>query len=175
MNLSKDVRILICEDDPNLSMLLCDFLKYLGYETSCAADGKQGWLKFQREKFELCILDVMMPQMDGFALAELIRKRNSSVPIIFLTAKSLNEDRIKGFRAGCDDYITKPFNSEELGLRIEAILKRCGIITDEERYKIGIYEFDVANMRLVSPALPRDLHPKRLACCGCFTVAKTSL
>lgn len=160
MNNHKPVKILVAEDDANLSLLLCDYLKLLGYETCCARDGKEGWLVFQQGVFDMCILDVMMPRMDGFSLAEQIRKKNSSIPIIFLTARGLNEDRIRGFKAGCDDYVTKPFNSEELGLRIEAILKRCGIIKEEEKYDIGIYKFDAVNMLLTSPFGTQSLTPK---------------
>jgi len=160
MNNHKPVKILVAEDDANLSLLLCDYLKLLGYETTCARDGKEGWMVFQQGVFDMCILDVMMPRMDGFSLAEQIRKKNSYIPIIFLTARGLNEDRIRGFKAGCDDYVTKPFNSEELGLRIEAILKRCGIIKEEEKYDIGIYKFDAVNMLLTSPFGTQSLTPK---------------
>jgi DNA-binding response OmpR family regulator len=160
MNNNKPVKILIAEDDANLSLLLCDYLTLLGYDTVCAKDGKEGWGIFQQGVFDMCILDVMMPRMDGFTLAEQIRKKNSSVPIIFLTARNLNEDRIKGFKAGCDDYVTKPFNSEELGLRIEAILKRCGIIKEDEQYDVGIYRFDASNMMLVSASGSQPLTPK---------------
>jgi two-component system, OmpR family, response regulator len=160
MNNQKPVKILVAEDDANLSLLLCDYLKLLGYETVSARDGKEGWGLFQQGIFDMCILDVMMPRMDGFTLAEQIRKKNSSVPIIFLTARNLNEDRIRGFKSGCDDYVTKPFNSEELGLRVEAILKRSGILKQEEHYDIGIYKFDAANMMLTSSFGSQSLTPK---------------
>lgn len=160
MNNHKPLKILVAEDDANLSLLLCDYLNLLGYETVCARDGKEGWMNFQQGIFDMCILDVMMPQMDGFTLAEQIRKKNSSVPIIFLTARGMNEDRIKGFKAGCDDYVTKPFDSEELGLRIEAIFKRCGLIIEEENYDIGLYNFDAVNMLLRSANGKQSLTPK---------------
>jgi len=156
----KPVKILVAEDDANLSLLLCDYLKLLGYQTTCARDGKEGWVHFQKGTFDMCILDVMMPQMDGFTLAGQIRSKNSSIPIIFLTARGLNEDRVRGFKAGCDDYVTKPFNSEELGLRIEAILKRCGLIKEEENYYVGIYNFDASNMKLISTNGSQSLTPK---------------
>jgi DNA-binding response OmpR family regulator len=156
----KRVKILLAEDDTNLSLLLCDYLKLLGYELVCAKDGKEGWSYFQQGNFDMCILDVMMPRMDGFSLAEHIRKKNSSVPIVFLTARGLNEDRVKGFKAGCDDYVTKPFNSEELGLRIEAILKRCGLIVEEETFNVGIYQYDAVNMKLISATTSQSLTPK---------------
>lgn len=146
----KTIKILLAEDDKNLSLLICDYLRMLGYRVECAPDGQQAWKLFLQNKFDLCILDVMMPRMDGFTLAKKIRNKNSSVPLIFLTARGKNEDRIQGFRAGCDDYITKPFNSEELSLRIEAILKRCGIIGEEELYEIGKYTFDAVNLTLTN-------------------------
>lgn len=160
MNNHKPIKILVAEDDANLSVLLCDYLNLLGYETVCARDGKEGWIIFQQGIFDMCILDVMMPRMDGFTLAEQIRKKNSSVPIVFLTARGMNEDRVRGFKAGCDDYVTKPFNSEELGLRIEAILKRCGLIKEEEQYDIGIYKFDAVNMKLTTVNGTQSLTPK---------------
>jgi two-component system, OmpR family, response regulator len=160
MNNHKPIKILVAEDDANLSVLLCDYLSLLGYETVCAKDGKEGWISFQQGIFDMCILDVMMPRMDGFTLAEQIRKKNSSVPIVFLTARGMNEDRVRGFKAGCDDYVTKPFNSEELGLRIEAILKRCGLIKEEEQYDIGIYKFDAVNMKLTTVNGTQSLTPK---------------
>jgi two-component system, OmpR family, response regulator len=160
MNNHKPIKILVAEDDANLSVLLCDYLNLLGYETVCAKDGKEGWISFQQGIFDMCILDVMMPRMDGFTLAEQIRKKNSSVPIVFLTARGMNEDRVRGFKAGCDDYVTKPFNSEELGLRIEAILKRCGLIKEEEQYDIGIYKFDAVNMKLTTVNGTQSLTPK---------------
>ncbi len=162
MTKPRPLKILVAEDDANLSMLLCDYLKLLGYETTCARDGKEGWISFQQGAFDLCILDVMMPRMDGFSLAGHIRKKNASIPIIFLTARGLNEDRVKGFKAGCDDYVTKPFNSEELGLRIEAILKRCGLVKEEEIYEIGVYKFDASNMMLNSANGAQSLTTKEV-------------
>ncbi|MDP2423604.1 MAG: response regulator transcription factor [Bacteroidales bacterium] len=161
---NKSIKILVAEDDPNLSILLFDYLhKILGYKVECAGDGRQSWKLFQQGSFDMCILDVMMPHLDGFELAEKIREKNSSIPIIFLTARGLQEDRVKGFKAGCDDYVTKPFNSEELGLRIEAILKRCGIIQEEELYHIGNYTFDAVNMVLSSHKGSQSLTTKESA------------
>jgi DNA-binding response OmpR family regulator len=148
-------KILLVEDDPNLSLVLQDYLEMLDYEIVLCKDGEEGSKAFMEDKFTMCILDIMMPKKDGFTLAEEIRQVDKSVPIVFLTAKSLKEDRIKGFRTGCDDYITKPFSTEELSLRIEAILKRCEaqqeIIESASRpktYHIGRYEFDSENMLL---------------------------
>jgi DNA-binding response OmpR family regulator len=126
----------------------------LNYEITLCRNGKEGLNAFRSGQFNLCILDIMMPVMDGFTLAEEIKKINETIPIVFLTAKSLKEDRIKGFRLGCDDYIMKPFSTEELSLRIQAILKRCmaqsGQATREEPpfYQIGKYYFDHRNMIL---------------------------
>jgi two-component system OmpR family response regulator len=126
----------------------------MNYEISLCRNGKEGLDIFRNGKFNLCILDIMMPVMDGFTLAEEIKKINDSVPIVFLTAKSLKEDRIRGFRLGCDDYIMKPFSTEELSLRIQAILKRSmaqvnNVQKEEEAiYMIGKYTFDHKNMIL---------------------------
>jgi DNA-binding response OmpR family regulator len=149
-------RILLVEDDPNLCMLLQDYLELLHYNIVVAQDGEQGFALFKSELPDICILDVMMPKMDGFTLAGLIRKKDPFTPIIFLTAKSLKEDRLKGFQQGCDDYITKPFSTEELNLRIKAILRRCArnMMTNPEQsdeiFTIGKFVFDAPNMILQS-------------------------
>lgn len=162
-------RILLVEDDSNLSSVLKDYLEMMDYETILAKDGKEGSDYFKKGSFELCILDVMMPQKDGFALAKEIRSKDEYIPIIFLTAKSMKEDRIEGFKSGCDDYITKPFSSEELSLRIQAILKRCEV--DEggmqqprkQIYRIGSYVFDPNNMTLSDKVDSRTLTKKEAA------------
>ncbi len=145
-------KILLVEDDANLSLVLKDYLEMLGYFTVLRKDGEEGLKAFKEENFNMCILDVMMPKKDGFSLAQDIRELDSDVPIIFLTAKTLKEDRITGFKAGCDDYITKPFSTEELSLRIEAILKRCIVQYRQENvpkvFEIGKYLFDHENMLL---------------------------
>ena len=145
-------KILLVEDDPNLSLVLQDYLEMMSYDITLARNGKEGLDIFKNGSFNLCILDIMMPVMDGFTLAEEIRKMTDTVPIVFLTAKSLKEDRIKGFRLGCDDYIMKPFSTEELSLRVQAILKRCmaqAVPKEEEPiYNIGKYIFDHKNMIL---------------------------
>ncbi len=151
---SESIKILFVEDDPNLSMILQDYLEMIGYSVNHARDGEEGLKYFLSNKYDLLILDVMMPKKDGFSLAQDVRETDQTVPIIFLTAKSLKEDRIKGFQYGCDDYITKPFSTEELSLRIKAILKRCAInrSNDEENtaviFSIGKFEFDSDNMML---------------------------
>ncbi len=119
--------LLLVEDDPNLGLLLQEFLTIKGYPTQLATNGELGLQQFMAGKFELCILDVMMPRKDGFTLAKEIRMKQRDIPIIFLTAKSMKEDTIQGFSVGADDYMTKPFDQEELLLRIKAILRRRGI------------------------------------------------
>ena len=150
---NENIRILFVEDDPNLSMILQDYLEMIGYSVNRARDGEEGLRYFMSGSYDLLILDVMMPKKDGFSLAEDVRAINQSIPIIFLTAKSLKEDRIKGFHFGCDDYITKPFSTEELSLRIKAILKRCAISgsntqADTDLFTVGKFEFDSENMVL---------------------------
>jgi DNA-binding response OmpR family regulator len=152
-NKEKKPNILLVEDDPNLSLVLQDYLEMLNYDIVLCNNGKQGLEAFRTHHFDLCLLDIMMPEMDGLTLADEIRKDNDEIPIIFLTAKSLKEDRIKGFRSGCDDYITKPFSTEELSLRIQVILKRCMLQNSnsnngETTYNIGAYHFDSENMML---------------------------
>jgi DNA-binding response OmpR family regulator len=164
---AKSAKILFVEDDPNLSMILQDYLEMIGYHVTHAGDGEKGLELYSKGKYDLLILDVMMPKKDGFTLAEDIRKRNASIPIIFLTAKNMKEDRIRGFQTGCDDYVTKPFSTEELNLRIKAIMKRCmtiegSIPEDEENevFDIGKFRFDCTNMLLISGEGERRLTRK---------------
>lgn len=118
------VKILLCEDDENLGMLLREYLQTKGYDADLQPDGEAGFKAFSRNKYDLCVFDVMMPKKDGFALASDVRSMNSEVPIIFLTAKSMKEDILQGFKLGADDYLSKPFSMEELLYRIESILRR---------------------------------------------------
>ena len=118
------LKILLCEDDENLGMLLREYLQAKGYAATLCPDGEAGYKEFLKSKFDICVLDVMMPKKDGFTLAQEIRQSNAEMPIIFLTAKTLKEDILEGFKIGADDYITKPFSMEELVFRIEAILRR---------------------------------------------------
>jgi DNA-binding response OmpR family regulator len=153
---SYKAKILLVEDDPNLSVVIHDYLEILDYETTVCHDGDEGLKEFTKGKFDLVILDVMMPKKDGFTLAEDIRRFDEDTPIIFVTAKSLKEDRIKGFQAGCDDYISKPFSTEELSMRIRAILRRFMISQNvkseslQKTFQIGRYAFDLDNMVLKS-------------------------
>ncbi|MFA5782197.1 MAG: response regulator transcription factor [Bacteroidales bacterium] len=162
----ENFKILLVEDDPNLSLVLQDYLEMMGYEIVSCENGEAGLNSFNNELFDLCIFDIMMPKKDGFSLAEDIRKINSDIPIIFLTAKSFKEDRIKGFQVGCDDYVTKPFSTEELNYRIKAILKRTSIIKpekiseDQTIFTFGNFTFDSVNMILTSPGQDQQLTRK---------------
>ncbi|HIU89526.1 MAG TPA: response regulator transcription factor [Candidatus Caccomonas pullistercoris] len=142
--MDEKLRILLCEDDENLGMLLREYLQAKNFETELCPDGEAGYKAFLKGNFDLCVLDVMMPKKDGFALAKDIRQNNSDIPIIFLTAKTLKEDVLDGFKIGADDYITKPFSMEELVFRIEAILRRVKGKKNRDRtsYKIGSFTFD---------------------------------
>jgi two-component system OmpR family response regulator len=140
------IKVLLVEDDPNLGSLLKEYLEAKGYSTTLAVNGKQGYDVFSKDKFGICILDVMMPIKDGFTLAKEIRAIDTNIPIVFLTAKSMKEDAIEGFTVGADDYITKPFSMEELLMRIKAILRRTENKSvknsDKDDFKIGNYKFD---------------------------------
>jgi len=153
MNLKESARILLAEDEPNLGMLLRDYLNAKGFETTLCENGQIAFDTFTQERFDLCLLDVMMPEKDGFTLAKEIRTINKSIPIIFLTAKSLAEDKIEGFNTGADDYLTKPFNMEEMLMRIRAVLKRTNISTIEQKeeaiFTLGDYMFDSLKQELI--------------------------
>lgn len=155
---NEKLRILLCEDDENLGMLLREYIQAKGYNCDLYGDGEAGLRAFLKGRYDFCILDVMMPKKDGFALAHEIRDVSKNIPIIFLTAKSLKEDILEGFRLGGDDYITKPFSMEELLFRMEAILRRVQGSKQKEQlqFRVGQYMFDVAKQNLVSqnPDLP---------------------
>ena len=143
-------RILLCEDDENLGMLLREYLQAKGYYAELCPDGDAGYKAFLKGKFDICVLDVMMPIKDGFTLAQEIRTADKEIPIIFLTAKTLNEDILEGFKIGADDYITKPFSMEVLVVRIETILRRVSGKKNKENtlYKIGRFMFDTQKQLL---------------------------
>ena len=146
-----EIKILLAEDDVNLGLVIADQLKIDGYHVSLYCDGVEALQHFNKELYHLCVLGVMMPKKDGFTLAKDIRQLNPDIPILFLTAKSMTEDKVAGFNAGGDDYLTKPFSVEELQLRIKALLKRVNIKIDKPEEKIitlGIYTFDVDNYTL---------------------------
>ena len=137
--MDEKLKILLCEDDENLGMLLREYLQAKGYMAELCPDGEAGYKAFLKTKFDICVLDVMMPKKDGFTLAQEIRQANSEIPIVFLTAKTLKEDILEGFKIGADDYITKPFSMEELVFRVEAILRRVRGKKNKENtlYHIG--------------------------------------
>lgn len=156
--------ILLVEDDQNLGFVIQDALKRSGYNVHLCRDGKEGLKQFNEHTYDLCVLDVMLPSKDGFSLAEDIRLTNAEVPIVFLTAKSQTDDRIAGFKAGGDDYLTKPFSHEELILRIEAILRRTHGrmegVRERDRFDIGTFTFDHRNLILSHPLEERKLTKK---------------
>jgi DNA-binding response OmpR family regulator len=140
-----NIKILLAEDDENLGTLLREYLIAKGFKTDLFVNGELALAGFKKNKYDICILDVMMPKMDGFTLAREIKKINNAMPYIFLTAKSLKEDVLEGFAIGADDYITKPFSMEELMFRIKAILRRLSTNNNSEineTYQIGEYIFD---------------------------------
>ncbi len=148
--MDEKLKILLCEDDENLGMLLREYLQAKGFTTELCADGEMGYKAFLKTKFDICVLDVMMPKKDGFTLAKEIRNSNQEIPIIFLTAKTLKEDILEGFKIGADDYITKPFSMEELVFRIEAIIRRTKGKKNKEStvYRIGQFTFDTQKQLL---------------------------
>jgi len=156
-------KILLVEDDLNLGFLLTEYLEDNGFEAKCCVDGEQGLSAWNSGGFDFCILDIMLPKLDGFSLAKLIREQNKNVPIILLTAKSMKDDKIHGFNLGIDDYITKPFDEEELLCRINAILVRSSSSkkdVEENIFQIGDYQFDRANQALLFKANKRRLTKK---------------
>ncbi len=122
--MNKSIKILLVEDDSNLALVIKDFMEMNGYDIDIASDGKEGLTNFENKAYDLFILDVMLPKMDGFRLATKIRKKDNRTPIIFLTAKAIQDDINRGLQSGADDYITKPFDTQELILRVRAILRR---------------------------------------------------
>jgi len=156
-------KILLCEDDPNLGMVLKNYLELNDYDVVLERDGRLGLAAFQREKFDLCLLDVMMPHIDGFTLAEEIRDINPDVPLFFLSAKTMKEDIIQGYKLGADDYITKPFDSEVLLLKIRAILKRNEELNREQaniEFDLGEYHFNPKLRELSVHGKMQTLSPK---------------
>ncbi len=146
------MKLLIVEDDEHLGQILAEYLQIKGLDTTLCKDGEAGFEAYKNGKFDLCILDIMMPKRDGFSLAEDIRSVDKNMPIIFLTAKSMKEDAIKGLRIGADDYITKPFSMEELLLRINAVMRRVGRQSaeriDQEMLIFGNYTLNLKTRML---------------------------
>ena len=162
--MSKTPEILVAEDDPNLGLLLTEFLKKKGYTVSWAQNGDEALDLFVKGSFDLCLLDVMMPKKDGFSLAKDIRANHQQVPIIFLTAKSMEEDTLQGFKVGADDYLTKPFSMEVLVARMEAILRRShsdkSLPSLAEEIALGNYTYIPGKMRLSIGEMELKFTPK---------------
>lgn len=160
--IEEKVKILLCEDDENLGMLLREYLITKGYAVDLQPDGEVGYKAFSKNKFDLCIFDVMMPKKDGFALAADVRALNTEVPIIFLTAKSMKEDILQGFKLGADDYLSKPFSMEELLYRIESIMRRVRgkKAKDVVTYALGKFIFDAQKQMLTIDGESKKLTTK---------------
>jgi DNA-binding response OmpR family regulator len=160
--MSRKINILLAEDDDNLGILLHTFLRTKGYDVDLTRDGKQAFKKFNSESYDFCIFDVMMPEMDGFTLAKEIREIDKKIPILFLTAKGMKEDKLEGFSIGADDYMTKPFSMEELLARIEAILRRSDFNVDaeEEVFMVGKIKYDAQSRLLFTEGEPKKLTTK---------------
>lgn len=154
MELDK-TRVLLAEDDKNLGSILTSYLEAKGYPTTLCINGQEAFKEFKKEAFDFCIVDVMMPVMDGFTLAKEIREIDKKIPILFLTAKSMQEDKLKGFALGADDYLTKPFSMEELLVRMKAIIRRTtenkALETSHNIYDIGKLHFDYNRQILKTP------------------------
>lgn len=160
--MASKAKILLVEDDTNLGFVIADQLKSEGYQVVLCSNGQEGHIRFTEDTYHLCIFDVMMPKKDGFTLAREIRKINTETPILFLTAKSMTEDKVAGFNAGGDDYLTKPFSFDELSVRVKALLKRVNIHEDTEDkvIQLGNYVFDTENFTLKHPEFEKTLTKK---------------
>jgi two-component system, OmpR family, response regulator len=160
-------KILLAEDDTNFGMVMKDYLAMNDYDVHLYRDGKQALDKFEKGKFDLCILDVMMPVMDGFTLAEKIKDQDKNVPLVFLTAKAMKMDMVRGFKIGADDYITKPFDSEILLLKIKALLNRSEGITktlnEQIIFKVGAFTFNSRLRTITGFGKEQKLSPKEAA------------
>jgi two-component system OmpR family response regulator len=173
-------RILLVEDDPNFGSILKSYLELAEYEVILRSDGKQGLSAFRDNRFDICILDIMMPEMDGFTLAREIRRLDSHIPLIFLTAKTLKKDIVEGFRIGADDYLTKPFDSEVLLYKIAAILKRNKELTDgsgeiPDDLAIGRFHFKYRYRTLSLDDCAQTLSPKEADLLKMLATAKDGI
>jgi DNA-binding response OmpR family regulator len=172
--------VLLVEDDKNLGFVVKDFLSGSGFKVELAINGLEAINTFVSANFDLCLIDVMLPLKDGFSVAEEIRQKNQKVPIIFLTARSLKEDKIRGFKIGADDYITKPFSTEELLLRIEAVLRRTmatnnNTIVEKEIFNIGKFVFDFSNQMIQIDDTKRQLTRKEAEVLRLLCINKNQL
>jgi len=158
------INVLLAEDDKNLGSILTSYLEAKGFPTTLCANGKVAFDHFKKGGFDFCIVDVMMPIMDGFTLAKEIREKDKKIPILFLTAKSMQEDKLKGFELGADDYLTKPFSMEELLMRMQAIIRRTTesktMEANRSFYEIGQFTFDYNRQILKSKTAEQKLTSK---------------
>jgi len=162
--MENSVKILLAEDDPNLGFIIKDNLSDKGYEVIHCPNGLEAERAIFKEKFDIYLFDVMMPKKDGFTLAQELRDKKDDTPIIFLTAREMQEDKIRGFKIGGDDYITKPFNFDELVMRMEAILKRTkSLVPEQKEFKIGKYQLKVDELKLVKGDEVSSLTKKEVA------------
>lgn len=177
--MNKKIKILLVEDDPNFGSIMKSYLELNDFTVVLKADGKQGLSAFKSEPFDICILDVMMPEMDGFTLAREIKKTNSKIPFIFLSAKSLKEDMLEGFKTGADDYITKPFDSEVLLFKLHAILKRndnnTGVEAEPTEIMVGQLKFNVLLRTLSASREVHQLSPKEAQLLKLLCTAKDGI
>jgi len=148
--MEQKTKLLLVEDDQSLGFLMTDFLTSKGFDVALCKDGLSGWKTFNARSFQFAILDLMLPGLDGFSLAKKIREKQSDIPIIFVTARSMKEDKIKGFNLGIDDYITKPFDEDELFCRIQAILNRIEtrLVVNNKKIQLGEYTYEFQNQSL---------------------------
>ena len=179
--MEKRTRVILAEDDENLGLLLREYLIAKGYDTDLYPDGEVAYKGFQKNQYDLCIFDVMMPKKDGFTLAKDVRMLNTYIPIIFLTAKSMKDDVIEGFKIGADDYMTKPFSMEELLFRLEAILRRTSGEGDNSQtiFKLGRFIFDARKQTLSDANEKYKTHHKgirftKIIVCECEQNTRTS-
>jgi DNA-binding response OmpR family regulator len=165
------MKVLVAEDDRDFGNILTQYISISGFEVTLGRDGKEAWDLFNKDKFDICVLDVMMPEMDGFTLAEKIKEARSDVPVIFLTAKSLKEDIVRGLKIGADDYITKPFDPEVLILRINNILKRAYSSSNDE-YKVSKTVLNYNSLELSSGNIKEKLTLKEAQLLKYFIINK---
>jgi DNA-binding response OmpR family regulator len=155
-------RVLLAEDDLSLGYVVKDNLEEAGYEVVLCPDGETAWQQYLQREFDICLLDVMMPNKDGFAVAKKVRQKSDVVPILFLTAKSLEEDKLKGFKSGADDYMTKPFSMKELLMRMEVFLRRTKKLQSDHmvEYKIGKLRFLFNDLKIFNDSEVSNLTQK---------------
>ena len=148
--MSSKAKVLLAEDDSSLAFVIKDNLEEAGYEVVWCSDGEIAWQQFQKNHFDICLLDIMMPVKDGFTVAKKIRQKSDIVPVLFLTAKSMEQDKLDGFKVGADDYITKPFSMKELLMRMDVFLRRTKKMHFEKapEYKLGRMHFSFADLKI---------------------------